>query len=223
MQVFFDHRVQLAPRIWESYFRPAQKVDYQAGQYVSLRLAGLEADRRGPSRTFTLTSVPSDELISFVSKHSEPGSLYKRQLLELSPEDTAEIGDAMGDLVLPKSGAIPLIFIAGGIGMASYAAMLKTIIATQERREVFLFYAVRHKEELIFENLTEQYSLTCNVIMVSPNRLTVREIQPYITEAAQVYLSGSQLFVEALRHDLQQLGLGHEQIVFDYFDGYTEL
>jgi hypothetical protein len=59
--------------------------------------------------------------------------------------------------------------------------------------------------------------------ILAPNRLTAQEIIDATPPNALVYLSGSQNFVEGLCADLTALGTPHEQIVFDYYDGYIDL
>ena len=223
MKVFFERREELAPGIWHYYFRPERSIQFVAGQYIDLHLSDVQCDPRGQSRTFTLTSLPEEKLFSFVVKIPTPHSPYKQALGELSPETEAKIDDAMGDLVLPKSSATPLVFIAGGIGVASYVSMLKQLLANREERPLFFFYALRSRRELIFRELIDAYPLQLKQIILEPHRLTAQEIKDTTPPDALMYLSGSQRFVEGLRTDLGTLGTSRDQIVFDYYDGYVDL
>lgn len=223
MNVVFERREALAPGIWQYYFRPERPVDFVPGQYTVFYLPSVLGDSRGPVRTFTLTSLPSDPLVSFVVKFIAPLSPYKQALQALEPGDTARIDDAMGDLVLPKSRDTPLVYIAGGIGMASYAGMLKQLLRQKEEREMYLFYALRSRTEQIFRDLADAYPLALKQTILAPNRLTAREVKDSTPPNALVYLSGSEKFVEGLRTDLIVLETPRETIVFDYYDGYAEL
>lgn len=221
--MFFERREELVPTIWEYYFRPERLVDFVPGQYVSLHLPGVVDDARGPARVFTLTSLPSDELLSFVVKIPVPHTPYKDALITLVAGARAKIDDAMGDLILPKSPDVPLVYIAGGIGIASYASMLKQLLAVREERQIFLFYALRSRTEQIFRELTGHYPLQLKQMVFAPNRLMAQEIKDSTPGDALLYLSGSQRFVEGLRTDLEALGTPRSSIVFDYYDGYVEL
>lgn len=224
MQVFFERREELAPGgIWQYYFRPERAVDFMPGQYATFYLPQLAGDPRGPVRTFTITSLPGDSLLSFVVKFVTPLSPYKQALQALDAGTVLKIDDAMGDLALPKSPDVPLVFVAGGIGMASFAGMLKQLLAVREERSIFLFYAMRSRREQIFRELVDAYPLELKQFIITPNRLSAQEIVDSTPPGALMYLSGSQRFVEGLRTDLAALGVPHEQIVFDYFDGYAEL
>lgn len=223
MKVFFERREELAPGIWQYSLRPARPVDFEPGQYVDLYLPGVTNDPRGASRTFTLTSLPGDESITFVLKHFRLQSPYKHALQNLHVGDMATLGDPMGDLVLPKAVEMPLVFVAGGIGMASYASMLSGLLARQEERPIFLFYQLRSRREQIFRELADSYPLQLKDISIAPNHLTAELIKASTPPNALLYLSGSQTFVENLRSDLEALGTPRSQIVFDYYEGYSEL
>ena len=223
MKVWFERRQELTPGIWQYWFRPERKPDFVPGQYVDLYLNGVAEDPRGAARTFSLTSLPDDDSISFVLKHFELQSPYKHTLRRLQAGDEARIDDAMGDVVLPKSPDIPLVFVAGGIGLASFASIFKDLLKRRQERQIFLFYALRARREQIFQELTDAYPLASKDIIIAPNRLSAEHLQASTPPEALVYLSGSQRFVEGLRDDLARLGTPHEQIIFDYFDGYSEL
>lgn len=223
MQVFFEKREEIAPGIWQYWFRPERTPDFVPGQYVDLHLTRVETDPRGASRTFSITSLPADESMTFILKHFVLQSPYKQALQGLEPGEAARIDDAMGDLVLPKSVEMPLVFVAGGIGIASYVSMLKYLLMHKEERPVFFFYQLRSRREQIFRELTDAYPLASKDISIAPNRLSAEHIKASTPPDALIYLSGSQNFVEGLRADLEALGTPRSQIVFDYYDGYTEL
>lgn len=223
MQVFFERRAELVPGIWQYWFRPEHTVDFVPGQYADLHLAGVTGDPRGASRTFSFTSLPSEPSVSFVLKHFELQSPYKQALQALNEGDAARLDDALGDLVLPKFVDTPLVFVAGGIGIASYVSMFKDLLARREERPVFFFYALCSRREQIFRELFEAYPLQLKNIVIAPNRLTAAEITATTPPGALLYLSGSQKFVEGLQADLEVGGIPREQIIFDYFDGYSEL
>jgi ferredoxin-NADP reductase len=223
MIIRFEQREELAPTIWQYYFRPERPVDFVAGQYAEFQLLHQFDDPRGHSRTLTLTSLPEDELVSFIIKMPEPRSPYKQALAALQPGAELRLGDAMGDLILPKLPTVPLVFVAGGIGLASFISMLTLLTRRQEQRNIYLFYALRSRREQIYRQLVDGYPLQLKQLIYAPNRLAASEIVATTPPGALIYLSGSQHFVEGLRVDLTDLGIPHERIVFDYFDGYAEL
>ncbi|MGH7241723.1 MAG: FAD-dependent oxidoreductase [Candidatus Saccharimonadales bacterium] len=223
MQLSFVERCELAPTIWEYTFRSERPLDFVSGQYVSISVPGVQGDPRGPARVYTLTSQPGDELLTFVLKLPEPHSPHKEALTKLQPGNPASCQDAMGDLILPKDPALPLIFIAGGIGVASYISMIQELLDKREERPIFFYYALRDKREQLYRELFNSYPLALSALTIAPNRLTAQQVLDTSPPDSFYYLSGSQRFVEGLRAQFEQLGIPRSQIVFDYYDGYVEL
>jgi ferredoxin-NADP reductase len=222
MQVFFESRRELAPTIWEYSFRPARIVDFVPGQYVDVRLPQVKNDPRGSGRTLTIVSLPSEASLRFVVKHSENESFYKQTLSALKPGAEATITDAMGDVVLPKLGSIPLVFVAGGIGLASFISILRSLESSGEHRNISLLYGRRARHELIYPELLKSFPFAHKQLLVSPQRILAKDILAAAGSEAMIYISGSQKFVEELSLQLRQHGIGNERIVFDYFDGYRD-
>lgn len=222
MIVKFERRVQLTPDVWEYYFVPERPLGYVSGQYVDVHLPNV-SDPRGPSRVFTLTSLPDEPFLSFAAKFSAPLTPYKLALQNLQPGDAAHIDDAMGDVILPKNPSIPLIFVAGGLGIASFVSILRSLQQGDETRSITLLYALRTAQDDAYPELLKEFTFANKHVFICPNRLIVDDITQIVTEDSLIYLSGSQRFVEGLRTSLQANGIDHEQIIFDFFDGYSEL
>ncbi len=219
MRIFFERGYELAPSIWQFLFRPENPVRFEPGQYAGVRLDGGVV-ARAEGRIFTLTSLPGEKTISFVTKIKEPMSDYKTALLALQPNDPAELGEAMGDFVLPKSPDVPLIFVAGGIGIASYVSMAEQLLQQKQQNPVTLLYVLRNPAEQIF--LKELAHLR-PLYFVSPRQLTTQDLLRVLAPESLVYLSGSQQFVENLRHDLLTAGVENYRIIFEYYTGYADL
>lgn len=222
MQVFFESKRELAPSIWKYSFRPERPVHFVPGQYVSLQLPGVAQDGRGSSRTLTIVSTPSDPTIDFVVKHPDKQSAYKQRLANLPGGAMAAITDPMGDVILPKLASLPLVFVAGGIGLASFISILRTLETTGEQRLVHLLYGRRERSELIYEDLLKQFPFASKQLFVSPQRVSIKDILRISDDSTMIYVSGAQHFVEDLSSQLRLAGIGNERIVFDFFDGYRE-
>jgi len=222
------------------YFRPQSDYRYEAGQYAVINIPYLNPDNRGTERTMTLSSSPHEPLLSITMKiYSKRGSSFKRTLLSLEQDYEVTIYDAMGDLVLPLDRAIPLVFIAGGVGIASFVGMIKWLRHTKDSRNISLFYAISHPADEVLQQPFHDYALTMPILQKtfvasqdvseisndqsSSARLTAADILPHLEDSSLIYISGTESMVESIRMQLIDAGVSRQQIVFDYFDGYASL
>lgn len=147
----------------------------------------------------------------------------------------------MGDMVLPLDSSMPLVFVAGGLGIASYVSMISWLTEQQDARDITLLYAVSNTSDIIFQEQFDAYSSVGRFTKVLyttdhkaggiswageivKSRITAADIIARAKPDAQIYLSGTESMVEQLRHDLQQkYAVPQYRIAFDFFEGYTEL
>jgi ferredoxin-NADP reductase len=229
MKVAFIESHGIAEHIRMFWFKPEKPVRYTAGQFIELRLPHKNADERGQKRWFTLASSPTEPLLAITTKRTpEVGSSFKRALWRLKPGSQVDMSEPMGDFVLPKDPSIPLVFVAGGIGITPMRSMVQWLHDTQERRDIKLLYAVGKHNELAFQTLFQQYG--CSMIVRAGDdqppsaRLTAKtilaEVQP--STQAHIYLSGPEPMIETLVKQFETLGDTH-QLVTDYFPGYLPI
>lgn len=221
--IVFTERTQLATDIWQYDFRPVTPVGFIPGQYAHFSFPFSTGDPRGEQRTMTIISLPSDDTLSFVTRLPSSPSVFKTQLARLAPGDRMLIDEPSGDIVLPRLSSVPLVFVAGGIGVASYVSMLRDLMNRQEVRSISFLYAVRSGESKIFSDVLHSFPFASYKEYASPHsRLTATDIVAAAMPGREplYYLSGTESFVMDLRRQLEQAGLDHSRIVFDYFTGY---
>lgn len=108
--------------------RPAG-FDFEAGQFVSVQLAGFDAPEDGSDdgeRMLSIASAPHDpQLMVAMRMRDTP---FKRHLsaCALGTEGASVLlSPAMGDFVLPADPTRPLVMLAGGIGITPFYSMLR--------------------------------------------------------------------------------------------------
>ena len=108
--------------------RPAG-FEFEAGQFVSVQLAGFDAPEDGSDdgeRMLSIASAPHDpQLMVAMRMRDTP---FKRQLsaCALGTEGASLLlSPAMGDFVLPSDPTRPLVMLAGGIGITPFFSMLR--------------------------------------------------------------------------------------------------
>ena len=229
-------KTQLTPTTWEFTFQPARPVRFAAGQYMELAVPHAKADARGTRRYFSISSAPApDAPITFALKvgpreRAEETSSFKRALLELAPGDTVHGTLVGGDFMLPADLEVPLLLVAGGIGITPFASQLAD--ASTQGRDVVVAYAVSDPTELAYSSLLA--SSGARVIVTAPTkppklpkgwtyagaRLTQEVIEKEIPDAAsrRAFVSGPPSLVNDVRVTLRRLG--SKRVTTDYFSGY---
>lgn len=235
MRVTFVRRKLLTPHVWTFTFEPEKPLDYIAGQYAELHLPHQNADSRGDWRWFTIASAPNDPEIRITTK-IEPnnGSSFKRALMKLSPGAELTLSEPIGDFVLPKDPHIPLVFVAGGVGITPVYSMVKWLHQNGEQRRIQIIYVARHAEDLAYPKLFQTYDLDFIPVLTEPAAgwhgesgiMTGERVLQLINGddgEKLFYFSGPQAMVETTIADLRRHGLESSRVVMDYFPGYVTL
>lgn len=234
MDVALDHIEDIALNIKTFWFRPEHKVGYTAGQFTEMHVPHAKPDDRGQKRWFTLSSSPTEELLSITTKFvPQKSSTFKQALRALQPGYPLRLADPMGDFVLPKQGEIPLVFIGGGMGITPFRSMIKCLADTGEKRQIQFIYAVNSVEDIAFQQLFEGYVQHMIYVVSEPpanwdgesGRLTGRRIIDLANGLShkRVYVSGPEPMVENLVTQLEEAGVDKQSLVTDYFPGYLPI
>ncbi len=231
MFVNLHHTEDVAKNIKTFWFVPNKPVDYVAGQYIEMYLPHDNPDKRGQKHWFTLSSSPTEKLISITTKHAaERVSTFKQTLFSLKPGAEIKISEPLGDFVLPKDVSIPLVFVAVGMGITPMRSIVKWLADTGEKRQIQLIYAVRALDEAAFLNLFEAYGLDPRIILSDPpsswtgltGRLSGKRILEVVghTPDQLIFVSGPEPVTERLETELLAAGVAKDKLVLDSFPGY---
>ncbi len=222
MNVRLDHTEDIAQNIRTFWFAIDTKNRQKPGQFIELIIPHDNADKRGIRRWFTLSSSPSEKLVSITTKFAaENGSSFKAALREVKPGTVVEMASPMGDFTLPRDKSIPLVFIAGGIGVTPFRSMVKNLQDAGEQRDVILIYAANAKNEVAFVPIFKQ--LGNNFKAVIGDRLTAERILQlsHQNDDQLFYLSGPKPMVDGLKKTLTDAGVKKSQLRADFFPGYS--
>ena len=234
MQAVLDHTHPEADNITTFFFKPEKPVQYTAGQFIELTIKHAHPDNRGEKHWFTLSSSPTQELISITTKFAaDRSSTFKKALRKLKPGAKVIISDPMGDFVLPKLLQTPLIFVAGGIGVTPFHSILQYLADTNEMRPIKMLVGVQKESEIIFQETFDAANQHVTLVVNDPSAAWGGERGQLSAELilglekpsddTLVYVSGPEPMVEALHKDLIKAGLRRNQLVGDFFPNYTSI
>lgn len=229
-------KVRIAPDIMDFMLLPSRPLSYAPGQYLECTLDHPHADDRGNRRFFTLASSPTEEVVRLGVRFYREGSTYKRALATMDARSKLFGAQIAGDFTLPRDPKRKLVFIAGGIGITPFRAMLKYLIDTKQRRDIILIYVNRTAQDIIYRDVLGEaqsklgvktlYALT-DVNAIPQNwtghrgRVTAEMLLQVVPDHSErtFYLSGPPDLVRGYERTLREAGVGRRQIKKDFFAG----
>ena len=229
---------QLSTDTFAFAFKRIPDLKFIPGQYMEWTLPHKNADSRGNRRYFSVASSPTEENIIMAVKFYTPSSSYKKKLLSLNTGEKIIAAQVAGDFTLPENLKKPLVFIAGGVGIAPFRSMIQYIIDKNLSADIILLYTNRTKEDILFSDIFERakpqgvktiYNLTDlksvpedwqGTTGYITKELIQKEIPNYQNRV--YYLSGPQLMVQNFERTLLDAGVKQNKIKTDFFPGYSE-
>lgn len=205
-----------------------KELSFEPGQYVELSLPHKRMDVRGMRRVFTIIGRPGASQISIATRLPEKSSTFKRALTSMKVGQIVYGTRIAGDFVLPKDSSVPIVFVAGGIGITP----LISFMLHSDKRDMTLIYAVSSLADLLFVDELKRYDI--RVVIVSSEHGTLPDaswhlengkisseiLAKYISAGTQphVYISGPPAMVTATKLLVKNKGV--KTIKTDHFTGY---
>jgi glycine betaine catabolism B len=175
-------------------------------------------------RYFSIASAPGEKQVMLTTRFAPKGSSFKKALKELKPGNAIEVREKGGDFVLDHRRKI-FVFVAGGIGITPFRAILLDMDRNRKPLNVQLLYANRdndfpYRKEL--EALKKRHPEFRINYVVSPERIDEKTIPKLVPDMNNpvFYASGPEPMIESLEKTLKKLGVPKKRIKNDFFPGY---
>ena len=209
------------------FFKLSEPFSWRAGQFLHYVLHHEPTDNRGSDRWFTVASAPFEDVIMLTTKFTkEKGSSFKKSLKDLKIGDAIEVSDVDGDFVVDYPQA-EYVFIAGGIGITPFRAILKELDHNNQSTDITLLYAninehVTYKDEI--EDIAKHNPNLKIHYVTSPERIDEQKIREFVAniDNSIFYVSGPEPMVEGLGKTLKSMGVPDDHLKQDWFPGYTQ-
>jgi CDP-4-dehydro-6-deoxyglucose reductase len=224
---------QLADDVLAVFLRlPAvEDLHFRAGQYLDFIVSG------GRRRSFSIASAPSDGRLIEVhvrraSAHGFTGELFD----SMRVGTLLRIEGPLGQFWFRADSPRPALLVGGGTGYAPLRAMLRELLAVDDRRPLRLYRGARSSSDLYEHDwLTNLAGARPGFTYVPVLSEPQREQWPWhgrtglVHDAVlldhaddlarhDVYASGPPAMVEAIRQEFTARGLPRDQLFFDSFD-----
>ncbi|SIO27478.1 benzoate 1,2-dioxygenase electron transfer component BenC [Paraburkholderia phenazinium] len=121
------------------------------GQYVNIDVPGS-----AQHRSYSFSSAPGESRIRFLIKKI-PGGVMSTWLESACPGNRVELTGPLGSFYL-RAVERPLLFLAGGTGLAPFLAMLEVLARVASQQKVHLIYGVTRDLDLVQVEALDAYA-----------------------------------------------------------------
>jgi benzoate/toluate 1,2-dioxygenase reductase component len=193
------------------------------GQYVNIDVPGS-----GQHRSYSFSSAPGESKISFLIKRIN-GGVMSSWLESAQPGSKVELTGPLGSFYL-RAVERPLLFLAGGTGLAPFLSMLEVLARTNSQQKVHLIYGVTRDLDLVQVGAIEAYAarlpnfsfgtVVADAQSGHPRKGWVTQHLP--AEAlndgdVDVYLCGPPPMVDAVRKHFDETGVKPNSFHYEKF------
>ncbi|EJL85781.1 2-polyprenylphenol hydroxylase-like oxidoreductase [Herbaspirillum sp. CF444] len=193
------------------------------GQYVNIGVPGS-----GQHRSYSFSSASGARRMTFLIKHV-PGGLMSGWLAGAASGATLEMTGPLGSFYL-RAVTRPLLFLAGGTGLAPFLSMLEELARQGTNHPVHMIYGVTRDQDLVLVERLQEYALrvpgfTFTTCVADPG--TAHERQGYVTQHmpaqalhagnVDVYLCGPPPMVEAVQKYFKTEGITPASFHYEKF------
>jgi ferredoxin-NADP reductase len=129
--------------------------DYRPGQFVGI---GLRLDGRWHWRSYSLTSIPRrhDKHITITVKATPEGFLSTHLVSGIKPGTIVRLAAPKGDFALPEPPPQKMLFVSAGSGITPLMAMLRSMSARGQTRDIVHLHSAPSAEAVIFHDELRQ-------------------------------------------------------------------
>ncbi len=209
-------------------------MDYIPGQYVQLRAPAYKKSSEEVYRAYSIASDPAQKNMIDLIIRLVPGGICTTYCFEyLKVGEEVKMNGPYGEFRLTETDA-PIVFIAGGSGMAPIKCMLHQMKNTQIKRKATYYFGANQPRDLFLLDLMKEFEKQLPdfhfvpVLSEASNGGTVKYEKGLVTEAirrnlknaqqCEAYLCGSPGMIEAAIKVLLDLGMSEEKTFYDKFE-----
>lgn len=201
-------------------FKKENDLNWEAGQHGLFTITHKKM--KDGTKPFTIASAPAENVVKITTRISDHPSKFKKALLELEQGMKIGMSGPLGAFYLKEDS--PAIFIAGGIGITPFRAILKQIEIegnTIEKPKHLLY--LDSKQSYLFKDELDGREGLINVNYLDSRDSLQQELDQLIStykDKAQYFIAGPQEMVKTVTGHLQKHHIAKRNIKKDAFFGY---
>ncbi len=213
----------IAKKTIEVAIKVPDDFNFVAGQYIWLMIPELKyPDAKGNTRMWSIASSPNRKgELDIIFRTSLSG--YKKTLIEMVPGSEIIFSGPFGQMRLPEDNSRPIVFLAGGVGIAPFLSMIRFSSETRSNHKITLLWANDSEEETPYLNELERLEKENNRFKL------IKTLGRFEGESSRVlinenigsktiwYVTGLQGFVNSAGKFLNNAGVLPANIFFEQF------
>lgn len=191
------------------------------GQYVNIAVPGSSE-----SRSYSFSSRPGENRISFVIKKI-PGGLMSNWLEQAEAGTELKMIGPLGSFYL-RDAQRPLLFLAGGTGLAPFLSMLEVLARENSQQRIHLIYGVTRDLDLVLVDQIEAFTdrlanFTYDTVVAEEasnhqrKGWVTQHMPPEGLHDRDVYLCGPPPMVDAVRRYFDEKGVTPKSFYYEKF------
>ncbi|MDQ3561876.1 MAG: FAD-dependent oxidoreductase, partial [Thermoproteota archaeon] len=130
--------------------------EYKAGQFAFFPLDNVKNDNRGPVRHFSLTSSPTEDVLTISTRIRD--TPYKQRLSTIQEGEQVKVSKPQGNFVLHDDYSKPAIFLSGGIGVTPFRSMIKYATDKQLPIKITMFDSNRNRQNILYKDEFDKWA-----------------------------------------------------------------
>ena len=208
-------------------------IEFVAGQFVQLLCPKYKGNREEVYRAYSIASDPRDDHnIDLIIRRVPNGICTTWCFDYLKEGDAVRMNGPYGDFRLSDTDA-PMVFVAGGSGMAPFISLLHQMRNSQSKQKVDYFFGANTVRDLCLQQQLSEFEeslegFTFIPVVSNPQEgdkwdgqagLVTEAVQRYYDDlkSHEGYLCGSPGLIEASANVFVGLGMSEEKIYYDKF------
>lgn len=193
------------------------------GQYANIDVPGS-----GQSRSYSFSTAPGEARIGFLIKKI-PGGLMSTWLERAEVGTTLQLTGPLGSFYL-REVQKPLLFLAGGTGLAPFLSMLEVLARENSTQRIHLIYGVTRDLDLVLVDEVEAYTkrlANFTFVTVVAEETSSHPRKGWVTQHmpaevlnggdVDVYLCGPPPMVDAVRRHFDENGVTPNSFHYEKF------
>ena len=228
MELKLIEKRQETEDVFSFIFEPSTPVSWQAGQYALYKIPHDNPDDRRDTRIFTISSPPYQKNIMLTTRYlTQQSSSFTTALFAQEVGDSVDLQKVGGSFTIQNENH-KMVFVAGGIGITPFHAILLELENQKTIKDIILIYSNKDEESIVLKDTLDRLEKRFKGFKVnylfSPQRCDQELIKNVVQDIQDriFYLSGPPGMVKAVEEALHQLKVNKENIREDYIPGTGE-